>query len=355
MLEALAYSHLGRFPEADQNLQQAERLCTLSHCVVMGEVARIAGAVEAERDNSEKAEMFFRSSLQIARQQGDKFLELSDLLNLGVVAIGKEHFDESVDWSDDAYQISQTLHAGLTEEKALGNLGWAYYKMGDFDKSLDFFVAATKRSQERGAVIDQVEWLNDQGLVYFQTGQLPAAENYYLQSLQLARTSQNKVQIIEALTALAFVSVKTAQLEDARRYSDEAIRLSHDEGDRPDELSALLVQGQIAGKSMDAKRAEQLLFEVARDPKSDASLRWEAKHDLATLYESEHRPEAADAQYRESLDALEAARSSLHHEEFRLPFLANAAPLYNDYVHFLVERGRPRKHSKLPITTGRKP
>ena len=38
MLEALAYSHLGRFPEADQNLQQAERLCTLSHCVVMGEV-----------------------------------------------------------------------------------------------------------------------------------------------------------------------------------------------------------------------------------------------------------------------------------------------------------------------------
>ena len=340
MLQALAYSHLGHFPEADQNLQAAERLCTLSHCVVMGEVARIAGVVEAERDDSEKAEMFFRRSLQIARQQGDKFLELSDLLNLGVVAIGKEHFDESVHWSDNAYQISQTLHAGLTEEKSLGNLGWAYYKMGDFDKSLDFFVAATKRSQERGAVIDQVEWLNDQGLVYFQTGQFPAAENYYLQSLQLARASQNKVQIIEALTALAFVSVKTGQLEDAKRYSDEAVRLSHDEADRPDELSALLVQGQIAGKSLDPGRAEQLLFEVARDQKSDASLRWEAKHDLATLYESEHRPEAADAQYRESLDALEAARSSLHHEEFRLPFLSNAAPLYNDYVHFLVERGK---------------
>ena len=103
-------------------------------------------------------------------------------MNLGVVAIGKEHFDESVDWSDDAYQISQTLHAGLTEEKALG-IWVGLLQGGRLRQSLDFFVAATKRSQERGAVIDQVEWLNDQGLVYFQTGQLPAAENYYLQSL----------------------------------------------------------------------------------------------------------------------------------------------------------------------------
>jgi CHAT domain-containing protein len=340
MLEALSYSHIGQAGKADQNLQEAERLCGLSHCIEVGEVTRIAGAVEAERNHAGQAESFFRQSLQIARQQGDQFLEASDLLNLGVVAIGKEHFDESVQRSDQALRLARTVQAGLTEEKALGNLGWAYYKMGDFDKASDFFLAATKKSQELSAVIDQVEWLNDQGLVYFQTNRFPLAEKYYRQSLQLARNSQNKVQIIAALTALAFVSVKTKQFDHANQYEKEAFALAHDSHDRPDELYALLVQAQLAANSGDGQHAEQLFSEVARDPESDTSLRWEAQDNLARLYESEHRPEAADKQYRQSLATLEAARSSLRHEEFQLPFLANATHLYDDYVRFLVEQGK---------------
>jgi CHAT domain-containing protein len=340
MLQALAYSHLGQANQADQNLQEAERLCQVSHCAEMGEVARIAGAIEAERNHADRAESLFRQSLQVARQQGDQFLESSDLLNLGVVAIGKEHFDESVQWSDEAQRLARMIHAGLTEEKALGNLGWAYYKMGDFAKSLDFFVTATKRSQELGVVIDEVEWLNNQGLVYFQTNQFSVAEDYYRQSLQLARKSQNKVQMVAALTALAFVSVKTGESDPARKYAEEALTLAREENNRPDELGALLVQAQVAANSNDGKRAEALFLEVARDPQSDTSLRWEAQDNLAKLYETEHRMGAANRQYRESLATLEAARSSLRHEEFRLPFLANATHLYDDYVRFLVEQGK---------------
>lgn len=340
MLQALAYSHLGEASRADQNLQEAQRQCDLTNCAAKGEVARIAGAIESERNNSDKAEGFFRASLQIARQQGDKFLEASDLLNLGVVAIGKEHFDESVDWSDAASTVAHAIHANLTEEKALGNLGWAYYKMGDFDKSLDCFVKATKSSQELGAVIDSVEWLNNQGLVYFQEDQFGPAEDNYRQSLELARASQNKIQMIAAITALAFVSLRTGRTATAKQYSDEAFQLAHEERDRPDELYALLAQGEIAAQSGDTKRAAQLLSEVAQDRHGDTSLRWQAQGSLANLYASESQPAAADREYRESLSTLEAARSSLRHEEFRLPFLANASHLYGDYVRFLVKQGK---------------
>jgi CHAT domain-containing protein len=169
------------------------------------------------------------------------------------------------------------------------------------------------------------------------------AEDYYRQSLQLARKSQNKMQMIAALTALGFVSVKTGQFDQASRYEEEAFALAHQEHDRADKLYALLIQAQIAANAADPKHAEQLFLEVAHDPQSDTSLRWEAQDNLAKLYESEHRTEAADRQYRESLATLEAARSSLRHEEFRLPFLANATHLYDDYVHFLVEQGKTRK------------
>jgi CHAT domain-containing protein len=340
MLEALAYSHLGRFSEADQSLGEAEQLCTHSRCAVMGEVARIAGVLEADRDDADKAEVFFRRSLQIARQQGERFLESSALLNLGVVALGKEHFDESIDWSRAASESSHALHAGLTEEKALGNLGWAYYKMGDFERALDLFVAATNRSLELGAVIDRVEWLNNQGLVYFQLGQLPVAEKLYLQSLELARSTQNQAQIVAALNALAFVSAKTGHSDVATSYSDEAFQLSRQQGDRANELYALLVRGQIAAQSNHPERAQQLFSEVARDPKADTSLRWEAQDELAKLYASAGEVDAANKQYLESLATLEAARASLRHEEFRLPFLANAVHLYNDYVSFLVKHGK---------------
>lgn len=343
MLQALAYSHLGNASQADQNLQQAERLCDLSNCAIKGEVARIAGAIEAERNHPDKAEVFFRNSLQIARQQDDKFLEASDLLNLGVVAIGKEHFDESVDWSDGASTIAHAVDAQLTEEKALGNLGWAYYKMGDFGKALDGFVKATKSAHRLGAVIDEVEWLNNQGLVYFQEEQSQAAENYYRQSLELAQASQNKAQTIASLIALAFVSVRTERFDAAKQYADQAFQLAHPENDRPDELYALLVRAEIAAHSTDAEHARKLFLEVSRDPKSDTSLRWRAQDDLAKLYEFENQPALADRQYRESLNTLEKARSSLRHEEFRLPFLSNATHLYDDYVRFLVKQGETAK------------
>ncbi len=114
----------------------------------------------------------------------------------------------------------------------------------------------------------------------------------------------------------------------------------NEESDRPDELYALLLHGEIAEQSRDKKRAAQLLSAVAHDPASDTSLRWDAQNSLARLYESEDQPVAAARQYRESLNTLEAARSSLHHEEFRLPFMANAIHLYDDYVQFLVKQGK---------------
>ena len=116
--------------------------------------------------------------------------------------------------------------------------------------------------------------------------------------------------------------------------------MAEEEHDRVDALSPLLVQGEIAAEDKDVDRAAQLLNQVADDPQGDTSLRWEAHNSLAKLYEAKNRPTAATQQYRAALNTLETARSSIRHEEFRLPFLANAIHLYDDYVRFLVNQGR---------------
>jgi CHAT domain-containing protein/Tfp pilus assembly protein PilF len=340
MLRALAFAHLGDFRQADQNLDDALRRCDHWNCDSAGKLARIGGAVEVDQNRADQAETYFRTSMRIARQRGDRFLEASAQLNLGVIAIGKEHFDESIDWSDQAQAAARAISAGLDEEKALGNLGWAYYKLGDFERSLEHFTAAAARARDSGAVKDETIWLNNLGLVNFQTNQLAVAEKYYIQSLDLGQKTQNSERTLASLTALAFLYIKSNRLNQAMQYSQQAFELAHRMGDRSDELYALLAEGKIAAATSGWPHAEQLFQEVARDPNSDTSLRWEAEHSLAKLFEHEDHTNAAERQYRQALATIENARSSIQHEDYRLPFLSNATHLYDDYIHFLVARGK---------------
>jgi CHAT domain-containing protein len=191
---------------------------------------------------------------------------------------------------------------------------------------------------------DQISWLNNIGLVYYQMNQLSVAEDYYRKSLILAQKNETPQPIIDALTDLAFVSVQKGQLAEAQKYGEEAFQLAHTAQDR---LYPLLVRGQISAGRGNDKQAEEAFREVARDRQSDLSLRWQAQNDLARLYEHQHQLAAADHQYQEALATIERARSSLQHEDFRLPFLANAAHLYDDYIRFLVAQGKTNQALQL--------
>jgi CHAT domain-containing protein len=338
---------LTRFPEADQRLAEAEALSKTSHSSLTGEIARCRGLLERAQNDLDGANRFFRQSLQLAKQQQDGRLEASDLANLGQVALGKEHYDESIDWSNAANKKAQILGDRRLAELAQGNLAWAFYKMGDFDKALSMYQDAETTATQLGANYHQILWLNNIGLVYYEWNQLALAEDYYRQSLALAQNNQNPGLVIDALTELAFVAVQKGQLEQAQRYAEQAFQLAHGKNDRLSELYPTLVEGQISAGRGDYKQAEETYRRVASDSQSDLALRWEAQNDLARLYERQHKLGDADQQYREALATIERARSSLQREDFRLPFLANAAHLYDDYIRFLVDQGKNNQALQL--------
>jgi CHAT domain-containing protein len=339
MVEGLALARLGRDQEANEHLQKADHLCQLNNSSVNGQLAQVHGVVEFGRGNLAMADIFFRQSLRSARGQKDKFLEATTLLNLGITALKQEHYDNSIVWSTDGYQAARGLGAHFAEQKALGNLGWAYYRMGDTDKSVFFFQQAADEARNLTAKSDLLKWVRALGLVSQEVNQTAVAKSYYKQSLALAQQSEDKEDLVDAMTDLAAVSVEQQEWNQAIRYSQQAVSLCRSQGDRAGELDALLVEGKIAAHQNDAARASQLFREVAADGQSEISLKWEAQESLARLYEDEHRPLDAARQYRLSLATLESARSSLHEEELRLPFLGNAAHLQDDYIHFLVDQG----------------
>lgn len=349
ILQASACIPLGRAGEAERFLNSAQQLSDTLHSSLSGEIARAWGVLEGSRHDQEGAERFFRQSLQVARRQQDDYLEMSDLLNLGVVAERKAHYDESIDWSRAASEKAKLLQHPQIAELALGNLGWAYYKMGDFDRALALYQEAEKTAKELGTVYEQIAWLNNIGVVYDELNQFSLAEDSYRESLALAQKKDNTQQMIDALTELAFVSVQTGHLDEAQHFSEQALQKIHDKDkdDRISELYVILVEGQVAAARGNHEEAEKVLREVASDPQSDLSLRWAAQNDLARLYEQQHQVAAADKQYRAALATIEQARSSLQHEEFKLPFMANASHLYDDYIHFLLEQGKDSQALQL--------
>jgi CHAT domain-containing protein len=339
-LEGLAYTSSHAFKEAEQKLQEAMSLCALADLPPCAEVVSAQGGLNMARGRFAEAQRHFERVLASSRGNGQKFLEASALMNLSWAADEQTHFDEALDWSASARQVSMNLDfAGITQA-ALGNMGWAYYKLGDFEKAKGLLVEAQNRAEELGDLADQIGWLTNAAYVDMDAGDLSIAEQSFRQSLDLARKINSRDDIEIAVAALAFVSEQTGKLEDAKRYADEALSMARADANKRDEVYPRLVQGRLAAQQHDISAAESAFHEVAQAEDSPVFLKWQAEHSLARLYEDEHRLDSADREYKTALSTFEEARANLRQMSSRLPFLTNATAIYDDYIHFLVAQGK---------------
>jgi CHAT domain-containing protein len=339
-IEGEAYTSLGRFQEAERKFDEAEPVCALSNYLVCVDVTHARGVMEMRRGHYSAAQGLFVRVLPRVRATGDRFWEASVLLDLSWSADEQTHFDEALDWANSARQISMEKGYADISEIALGNMGWAYYKLGESEKALNAFLEAESQAEKLRHYAFEAKWLLNLGYVYYDEPNFDAAQQSFKQSLNLANKASSRENIINALQALAFVSEQTNKLDDAKHYADEALRMAREDGNKRDETYPRLVQGRIAAEQHDPVAAQNALEEVVDSKDSPVFLKWEAQRSLARLYEDEHQNEGASREYRAALSTFEAARSELKHENTRLPFLTNATHIYDDYIHFLVSRGK---------------
>ena len=338
-IESVIFTHQQQFSAADQKLAQAESICKATGYAACGDVLRARGILAGKQGQLILARKFFLETFAFARDHHDRFLGASAALNLGWAALQINRYDEAVDWSQSAYQDAVELGAEDTEQIALGNLGWAYLQLGDDERALEQFLEAEKSATRLGNLRDQLKWIGDAGYVYRDTGDSARATQSYLQALYLARQLNSKEDIVNALEDLAEVSVETGKLDEASAYLGEVTPMESAGGNR---LSAdvLLTQGMLAAARFQDRQAESLFRSVQNDPSGPTTTQLFAGHELAKLFERQGNTHAAERTYKNTLTAFESARAQLKSEESKLPFLANATRIYDDYIHLLVQQGR---------------
>jgi CHAT domain-containing protein len=339
-LESLALEHQQQVPQAKQKIVEAEALCRDAGYSACGNVLRARGVLAVSEGNLVEARQLLLETLAFAQAHQDRFLEASAALDLGWQAIQVEHYDEAVDWSRIAYNTSAQLGAEDLAENSSGNLGWAYFRLGDTERALDLFLNAQKTAGEIGNTRSELGWMTTVGYAHQQNGDLTDAAGAYYQALALARRINSKEDIVDLLEDLAHLSIETGNLDQADKYLAQLLPLVRATENRLDDLDVTLAQGEIAAARHQDQQAETIFKAVVADPSSQTSMRLGAQHRLANLYESRRDPAEAERMYQAALTTFEGARQQLTKEDSKLPFLANATPIYTDYIGFLIKQGK---------------
>jgi CHAT domain-containing protein/Tfp pilus assembly protein PilF len=331
-----AYSGLNQPQLADQNLREARLLSDLNNSKLDGEVLRAEAKIQISRNNRTEATALYKKSLKVAREQGDTFLEASDLLNLGFVELQEEHYDEAVLSLNGAIDFAKIIQARQLLQAALGNLGAAYFKLGDFEKALSNFKQAEEEAKKTGTTNYEVEWLLGAASSNYELGRLEEAKADYEHSLDAAIAIKALAAVAGTNAELAILFLKEGQFDLAKTHCDEAIQAARSSGDKTAELEPLYVQALLDARTANEQDTERMLLRVHKTSTESSYLEWEIENALANFYAGKNKLQQAEVWYRRSILTFETKRAGVKDIALKLPFFANGDVLYRDYANFLI-------------------
>ena len=338
-IEAVALTRQQQTEAASDRLTRAELVCQNIDYPACGDELAARAILSVKLGRMGEARQSFLGALAFARTHRNEWLQASAFVNLGWTALQVDHFDEAVDWSRQAYQTAEARGYENFAQVAEGNLGWAYFQLGDDERALEQFLAAENDAARLGSVRNQLKWLSDAGYVYRDSGNWVRAASSYRQALNLAQQIHSREDTVNALEDIAWISVLNGNLDEADATIAQLQRINNDDAEHPN-ATLFLTMGMLAVVRRQPTQAEAYFHSAQNDPSSLMTTKLDAGFELARLFESQGDMAGAERMYKATLQMYEGARAQLKNEESQLPFGANAAEIYDSYVHFLVKLGR---------------
>ena len=339
-LEAVALERQGQTKDSNQRLDAAVALCRKMDEVACGGVLGARGAIALHNRQMAEARQLYIEALNFAQSHHDPWRQVNAGENLGYIGLQTERFDESLDWSRGTHDLA--IANGYTGEAEVtgGNLGFAWYKLGDGERALEQYEQAEKVAVTRGNLGDEVLWLSNAAYVYRDRNDLAQAEILDLKALTLARQMDRPETEAKVLGDVAFLEIAEGKLNDADARLKEALPIVTNGGRDQPSSTFVLMEAELYAARHDYSKAEGLDGQILSNTANPVADRLNAKNDLGQMYEEMGKFAQAERIYKSAIAEWDAARAQLSHEESALSFGANVHQIYQNYVRFLVKRGR---------------
>jgi len=329
-----------KFQEASGLLDEALRLG--GDPALRAEVQLMRTSLFLRTQDSTSAEATARDALEYAKRSGDAYLEATAHKSLGNRWMFNSRYDEAVPWYEQSIAVSEGNGYRFISATVRHNLGICYFRLGDYDKALQLYSRVERDYAEIGDVVGQEKCAADIGNVHLHRGDLAAAISSYRKALALARQLKDTNDIARWQNNLAMASIESGDLNSAEVSIREALALREKVPDQRGMVWASLNSARIAAGRERFEEAESLYrqtIESAAKLGMTAAL-LQARAKLGSLYLHRGDSRKAEEQFRAIVSEGETRRSRLARDEWKLTFQSSVIPFYEDYVEFLMNRGR---------------
>jgi len=343
VLRARSQSMLRNFQDAGRLSEQALRLAAESGGPALrAEVELMRTAMFSRISDWSAAEVSAREAVELAHRSRDPYLVARALSTLGTRRRSTSRYDEAVPWYEQSLAVSD--QNGFRFISAIGrhNLGICYFRIGDYDKALDLFSRADREYAEVGDLVGQGKVSGDIGNVYLRRGEFARAISVYRKALDRARQSNDADDMARWQNNLAGASIESGELDSAEASIREVLALREKNQNEQGTVWALLNSARIAAGRSRFDEAErvygQTIESAGKLGMNDAVL--QARSRLGSLFLQRGDSGKAEAEFRTIASQSDSRRTRLSRTEWKLTYQSSVIPFYQDYVEFLMSRGR---------------
>jgi len=341
-----AESSLSNFQKSLASYQQALEFAHKAQSEsLVTEVELRQGVSLLRLGNTSLAERAFLDALQRARRQQDSYFEASALGDLALLRMNDARYDEAMDRFQQALSLFEKIPSHRLVARTLDNLGYCELQLGETEKALRLFEEASQQSSSLGLWSDQQASLGRIGDCYYGNGDLPSALAYYQRALDIARRTHERFWIANWLYDLAATSIDTGDLAKAEEYNDQALALQEQMQNPVERLYPRLNAARLAALRSQFDEAQNRYWSIIASAQAQSGIRdpeiiLEARSGLARVLVQTGHPAQAEIQWRKTLALIDANPSALTDEEHRITYRSSLIRFYQDYVDFLVAKGR---------------
>lgn len=174
----------------------------------------------------ERGMNLFTSTLERARQNGDKQLEGVCLGGIGCVLKDSGLHTQAITYLEMALTIAHKLGDRKNEGVWLGNLGSVYQNMANHQQALDLYKKAREIAVMLGDKESESGWLSNMGISCKATGNYMEALDCYERAIAVDRLLGNKRGLGTGLNNLGNLCRLIGKREQALQYVSESIELA---------------------------------------------------------------------------------------------------------------------------------
>ncbi|MHA1911247.1 MAG: tetratricopeptide repeat protein, partial [Candidatus Kariarchaeaceae archaeon] len=210
----------------------------------------------------DKALVYFKKSLTIREEIGNKQPIARSLNNIGVIYHQKGELGQALDYYEKSLVIKEELGNKPEIAKSLNNIGVIYRMKGELDQALDYYEKSLIIKVILGNKQEIANSLNNIGVIYRMKGELDQALDYYEKSLVMRENLGNKKDIANSLNYIGELNYELGALNLALDFFKQSLIIYEEIGNKLDVTYSLFGLIRVAIDLEEIKQANDYLSDL---------------------------------------------------------------------------------------------